>query len=96
VKARGGRYISALIQNASRGAATQATADTWVSSYKCSYDVVIDPKTTMFPGTGGSIGLPYNLIIDPRTMKITKVIQGDGPGVDSAVNAMIAKNAPPG
>jgi len=54
----------------------------------------MDPKTQMFPGTGGTIGLPYNLIVDPRTMKIVKIIQGDGASVDNAVNALITKNNP--
>lgn len=49
---------------------------------------------SLFPGTGGSVGLPYNLIIDPRTMKIVKIIQGDGSSVDNAVNSLITKNTP--
>lgn len=67
-----------------------------MTNYKCNYDVVLDAKMSLFPGTGGTIGLPYNLIIDPRTMKITKIIQGDGSSVDNAVNALITKNTPPG
>ncbi len=83
-----------IIQNASRGNATKASVDTWISAYSCNYDVVLDPLggKSIFPGTGGTIGLPYNLIVDPRTMKITKIIQGDGSSVDSAVNALIATN----
>lgn len=46
----------------------------------------------IFPGTGGTIGLPYNLIIDPRTMKIVKIIQGDGSSVDTAVKALLTTN----
>ncbi len=71
----------------------KASVDTWVNTYKCSYDVVLDPNgRSIFPGTGGTIGLPYNLIIDPRTMKIVKIIQGDGPGVDSAVKSVLTTN----
>lgn len=54
--------------------------------------MVLDTKMSLFPPTGGSVGLPYNVIIDPRTMKITKIIQGDGTTVDNAVNSLITKN----
>jgi hypothetical protein len=54
---------------------------------------VLDPQgKSIFPLTGGTIGLPYNLIIDPRTMKIVKIIQGDGSSVDTAVKSLITTN----
>jgi hypothetical protein len=83
-----------IIQNSSRGPATKANVDSWVSAYACNYDVVLDPTggKSIFPGTGGTIGLPYNLIVDPRTMKITKIIQGDGSSVDYAVKALLTAN----
>jgi hypothetical protein len=71
--------------------ATQKTVDTWISKYSCAYDVVVDTIISDL-ASAGSIGLPYNVIIDPRTMKITKIIQGDGSAVDSAVSALITKN----
>lgn len=49
---------------------------------------------SLFGSGGGTVGLPYNVIVDPRTMKIVKIIQGDGSTVDNAVNALITKNAP--
>lgn len=72
--------------------ATRASVDSWISAYRCNYDVVVDPKMTIFPAGSGTVGLPYNLVVDPRTMKIVKIIQGDGPGVDSAVKAVITTN----
>lgn len=82
-----------IIQNASRGPATKANVDLWTSTYSCNYDVVLDPTgRSLFPGTGGTIGLPYNLIVDPRTMKIVKIIQGDGASVDTAVKSLLTAN----
>lgn len=73
--------------------ATQATVDAWIAKYKIVYDMVKDgPSWKIAPAGGGSIGLPYNVIVDPRTMKVVKVIPGDGSSVDSAVNALIVKN----
>lgn len=47
---------------------------------------------SIFPGGGGTVGLPYNVIVDPRTMKIVKIIQGDGSSVDTAVKSLLVKN----
>ncbi len=92
MKERGGRIITALIENASSGPSTQASADTWINAYKCQNDISIDPKKTIFPPTGGTIGLPYNIMIDPRTMQIVKIMQGDGAVVDAEFNKLITKN----
>ena len=81
-----------MIENGARAKATQSTVDDWIKRYKCAYDVVADPGFSMAPPTGGSIGLPYNVIIDPRTMQVVKVIQGAGPGVDAALNSLATKN----
>ena len=83
-----------IIQNASRGPATKASVDLWTSTYGCNYDVVLDPTggRSIFPSAGGTIGLPYNIIVDPRTMKITKIIQGDGASVDTAVKSLLTTN----
>ncbi len=90
MKVRGARFITALVENASSAPATQSTADTWISAYSCPNDVAIDPTKSVYPPT--SIGLPYNIIIDPRTMKVTNTFNGAGPSVDSAVNGLISKN----
>ena len=81
-----------MIQNASRGPADKSTVDGWIARYKCNYDVIADPTMSLAPPTGGTIGLPYVVIIDPRTMKIANIFQGDGPSIDTAINALIAKN----
>ena len=90
LKSRGARYVSLLYQDASGAAATKATADAWIATYKCTFDVCADPTASIV--SGGSIGLPYNVIIDPRTMKVFKIIQGDGTAVDAAVESLIKTN----
>jgi hypothetical protein len=91
-KARGARYITALFQDASHAASSKASVDSWVSTYKCNYDVVNDPSKTVFGGISGTLTLPYNVIVDPRTMKIVGIIQGGGPDVDTAVDALLKTN----
>jgi len=91
-KSKGARFATLMVQNLSRGPATQADVDLWVSKFKTSWDVVADPAMSLAPPTGGSIGLPYNIILDPRTMKIVQIIQGDGSAVDSTMNSLIKKN----
>ncbi len=79
-----------MVEDALKKPATRTTADQWIAKYKCEYDLVLDPKYTIAPG--GTIGMPYNVIIDPRTMIIEKIIPGDGEMVDTAVEALITRN----
>lgn len=81
-----------MIENASRTPATQKTVDDWIAKYKCEYDVVMGKIGDLAPPSGGSIGLPYNVIIDTKTMLIDTIVPGDGPSVDSAINKIIARN----
>jgi hypothetical protein len=80
-----------MVQDVSQSIpATQKTVDNWIAKYKCVYDVGVDTKFSI--ASGGTIGLPYNVIIDPRTMKVEKVIPGDGASVDSAVKTVLSRN----
>jgi hypothetical protein len=65
--------------------------DSWIAKYSLVHDVVADPGMSLAAG-GGTIGLPYNVIVDPRTMKIVKIIPGDGPTVEATVNTLITTN----
>jgi len=89
-KAKGARFITLIVQGNTKTPATEPDVDSWIKTFKCTYDVVLDPSMSI--ATGGSIGLPYNVIVDPRDMTIYKVVQGDGPSVDAALKAVIAKN----
>jgi len=78
-KALGARFLTALVQDASSKPATQSTVDTWVTTYKTSYDIAEDGAMETVPrdaSGGGSIALPYNYVIDPRTMRITQINAG--------------------
>jgi hypothetical protein len=91
-KSKGARFVTLIVEGNSHSPATQPDVDTWIKTYKCPYDVVLDASMSLAPPTGGTIGLPYNVIIDPRTMKIDKVVEGDGAGVDAALKAVISRN----
>ena len=75
----GARLITALVQDGASKPATQKTVDAWISAYAINYDVVADPDLTtvrMDPSSSGSLSLPYNYVIDPRTMRITQINAG--------------------
>jgi len=79
-QALGARFLSAIVQDASSAPATQATVDAWVKSYKTNYDIAADPDLLTVhlegSGGGGSLPLPYDYVIDPRTMRITAIDAG--------------------
>jgi hypothetical protein len=82
--------VTLLVQNATSGTATQSTVDGWIAKYSLNHDVVADPGMSL--AAGGTIGLPYNVIVDPRTMKIVKIIPGDGPTVEATIDSLIKTN----
>jgi hypothetical protein len=43
-------------------------------------DIILDGASSALPKTG-SVGLPYNYIINPRNMQVIRIIQGVDPGV---------------
>ena len=88
---KGAHFISAMVEDYLRKPATRTTADQWIAKYHCEYDLVVDSKTSIAP-EGETIGMPYNVVVDPRTMKIEKIVPGDGAPVDSVVEALIARN----
>jgi len=91
VRDRGLRLVFALIEDASRQPATRDTLDTWRAKYSIAYELVMD-RLPSFGASTGTIGLPYTVLVDPRTMKIEKIIPGDGPSVDSTIEKLIARN----
>jgi hypothetical protein len=79
-EALGARFLAAIVQDASSKPATQSTVDAWVKSYKTNYDIAADPDllTVHLEGSGGSgsLALPYDYVIDPRTMRIKAIDAG--------------------
>ncbi|MEO7097207.1 MAG: redoxin domain-containing protein [Polyangiales bacterium] len=76
---KGARLITALVQDGASKPATQKTVDAWIAAYDINYDVVADPELNtvrMDASSSGSLALPYNYVIDPRTMRITQINAG--------------------
>ena len=76
-KEMGIRVITLMIEDINQGqAATVTTAEKWKTKFKLANAVVADPKFSFAPLTGGSIGLPYQVVVDPRTMTIVDIQEG--------------------
>ncbi len=71
-----------------------ALAKNWASKFHLqNVPVVLDPNFDFAKGTSGTIGLPYNVLVNPRTMKVVKVPYAPGAGGhDAAIDALIAAN----
>lgn len=91
-KAKGIRVLTLMIEDATQKKATVALADKWRQKFKIAdtVAVVADPAGSFLPM--GSVGLPLQAVLDPRTMTITKVVQGYG-GPMPELLALAAKNA---
>jgi hypothetical protein len=76
---RGAKFVSIVYQQQNGSQATQLTADQWIGKHKINFDIGIDPANKEIPT--GSFGLPHNYIIDPRTMKVAKTIDGIDPAI---------------
>ena len=88
-KDRGARFVSAVIESATPKndatgkqigwmPATQTTVNSWVKKHKVNFDIMLDDTESALPHTG-SVGLPYNYIIDPRNMTVKRILQGIDP-----------------
>lgn len=90
-RARGARFLGAMIESESGAPATRSTVDLWVAYAKTNFDIVADPSQKLFR-SGAS--LPFNFVVDPRTMKIVKAWSGTEPGATSIpeVDAVLEKN----
>ena len=92
-RAKGARFVTALLQNGARSAATQATATLWRDTFSIPYAVAIDPSLSTLPESGGALTLPYSYVLDPRTMRVVEVTSAaQTPPTIPALDAVIAKN----
>ena len=80
-KARGARFLSAMLQKSNGDPAEQLTVDAWIKAFKINFDIVAAP--TPVSGSPGmsqselvpkSWAIPRNYVINPRDMKIVYVI----------------------
>ncbi|MEO7094913.1 MAG: redoxin domain-containing protein [Polyangiales bacterium] len=78
---RGAHFLTAVVQDGAHKPATRATVDQWIEAHHIVFDIASDPTQSAAPK--GTYGLPYNYVINPRTMKVIRII----PGVDPAIVA---------
>jgi len=90
-KARGAKFLTALIEDSYRNPARQSTVDAWISYAGTNFDIVADPDSRLFR-SGSS--LPFNLVFDPRTMKVQKTWSGSDPYATTipALDTVLVKN----
>jgi hypothetical protein len=88
-KAEGVAFVTLMGQDEASNPATTQTAGNWRSAYGLTdVAVVADPNLTFLQSTGG---LPTNVLVDPRTMKIVSSTEGYG-GPDPAVDQLAQQN----
>jgi len=88
---QGVKVLDLIIQNVQQQPATTATALEWRNAFNLApvAYVVADPAFSF--AHSGQNGLPMNILVDPRTMQITKIVEGYG-GMDPAVSMLALKN----
>ncbi len=88
---QGVKVVWLIIQDQAGQPANTSHALWWRNSFNLgsfAY-VVADPAFTF--AHSGNNGLPTNLLVDPRTMQIVKIVEGFG-GMDPAVSQLALKN----
>jgi hypothetical protein len=78
-RAKGARFLAAVVQDQAHAPATQKTVDDWIATFKTNYDIVVDATLQTAPKDAqgnGSMALPYNYVIDTRTMRIASIVSG--------------------
>jgi thiol-disulfide isomerase/thioredoxin len=92
-KGEGIRVVTLMIEQEVGTPATVATAQQWKDAYHLDAIVTLaDPAASLLPKVG-AIGLPFQIVLDPRTMKITSTQEGYS-GDYSAVLSLAAQNHP--
>jgi hypothetical protein len=92
-QSRGARIVTALLQNASSGPADEATVQRWISAFGITYDVAADPTYSTIAATGGTVPIPYGYVIDPRTMRVQSIMEGEsGAPTIPALDTLLTKN----
>jgi hypothetical protein len=91
--ALGVNFVTLIIENDAYEPATIVTAEQWRTMFKLtSIYVAADPNASL-----PAQALPHNLLVDPRTMKISRDLDNDNAAgtceADPAVAALAKKNA---
>ena len=87
---KGIRILTLMVENANGAPASLSTATSWRDNFGLdAYGTAADPNFS-FAGFG-SVGLPLQILVDPRTMKI--VDRSEGFGGYAAVTQLADQNA---
>jgi hypothetical protein len=78
-----GVHVLELMVEADDGPATLQTARAWQSDHRTTWSIGVDTAGSFLED--GKRNFPVNVVIDPRTMKVTDRFDGDGPPVTDAV-----------
>lgn len=91
---KGIRVLTLMVQNLSGQAATTDTAYDWKQELQpTGIAVAADPGMSLaIPDQMGGVGLPYIVVIDPRTMEVV-LSQSGSSGNHNELEALAAKNA---
>ncbi|MSP60408.1 MAG: hypothetical protein EXR72_08710 [Myxococcales bacterium] len=88
--------LGILQEGNSMSPATKADADNWTRAYKQNFPVVLGTSQSKnlwnghAKGSPPSIGLPFNMVVHPRSMKVLQVIQGYDPNIKKVAMAACA------
>lgn len=97
VRADGVVQIAVLISGATNGVGPSlAELDDWHTSYAPKYDLAFDVRGTQLSAMGFS-GVPWNALIDPRTMELLTASEGAPLSVANYIDAgldFVKQNAP--
>jgi hypothetical protein len=63
--------------------ATKDDVDAWTQQFQENFTVALGTRNSehLFDGYGSTIGLPFNLIVDPRSMQVLDNVQGFDPQI---------------
>jgi hypothetical protein len=84
-------WVSLVIQDLNMAPATIANANTWRIEFKLQGSYVFADPGFDF-GHSGQNGLPTNILVDPRTMKIVNIVEGYGGPDDQSIDQLAAQN----
>jgi hypothetical protein len=85
-------WLTLVIQDLNMAPATVANANTWRIEFKLQQSYVFADPLFDF-GHSGQNGLPTNILIDPRTMKIVSIVEGYAGPDDPSIDQLAAQNA---
>ncbi len=76
LKPRGLRWLTAIAEDASRSAAKPSHLAAWGTEFKSDHPLVLDPEYSL-GGSDRAALAPLNLIVDPKTMRVLRVFEGN-------------------